>query len=121
MSRAPKTAVPTVEPIWRKNWLAEVTTPIWLCGAEFWATVENRLWALAAGQEGAGAVKVAVDPIVRAAFAASMTSLFEAAFVVVVLGLIAIIVIPHVELRQHHVHAEPVAEPGEGSAGIIEA
>ena len=80
-----------------------------------------QLQALAAGQEGAGAVKVAVDPIVRAAFAASMTSLFEAAFVVVVLGLIAIIVIPHVELRQHHVHAEPVAEPGEGSAGIIEA
>ena len=70
---------------------------------------------------GAGAVKVAVDPIVRLAFTSSMTSLFEAAFVVVVLGLIAIIAIPHVELRKSHVHAEPVAEPGEGTAGIVEA
>jgi predicted MFS family arabinose efflux permease len=80
-----------------------------------------QLQALAAGQEGAGAAKVVVDPIVRTAFSASMTSLFEAALVVVVLGLIAIIAIPHVELRQHHVHPEPVAEPGEGSAGIMEA
>ena len=81
----------------------------------------TQLQALAAGQEGAGAVKVAVDPIVRLAFTSSMTSLFEAAFVVVVLGLIAIIAIPHVELRKSHVHAEPVAEPGEGTAGIVEA
>jgi hypothetical protein len=80
-----------------------------------------QLQALAAGQEGAGAVRVAVDPVVRAAFAASMTSLFEAALIVVVLGLIAIIAIPHVELRQHHVHPEPVPEPGEGSEGIVEA
>ncbi len=64
---------------------------------------------------------MAIKPRTTTTNAASMTSLFEAAFVVVVLGLIAIIVIPHVELRQHHVHAEPVAEPGEGSAGIIEA
>jgi len=31
------------------------------------------------------------------------------------------IIIPHVELRKHHVHAEPVAEPGEGATGIVEA
>jgi hypothetical protein len=80
-----------------------------------------QLQALAAGQEGAGAVRTAVDPVVRAAFAASMTSLFEAALVVVVLGLVAIIAIPHVELRKHHVHTEPVPEPGEGSSEIVEA
>ncbi len=80
-----------------------------------------QLQALAAGQDGAGAVHVAVDPIVRGAFVASMTSLFEAALVVVILGLIAIIAIPHVELRKHHVHAEPVPEPGEGTNGIVEA
>jgi hypothetical protein len=63
---------------------------------------------------------VVVDPVIRAAFAASMTSLFEAALVVVALGLIAIIAIPHVELKKHHVHAEPVPEPGEGTSGILE-
>ncbi len=81
-----------------------------------------QLQALALNHEsGAGAKAVAVDPIVRAAFAASMTTLFEAALVVVGLGLAAIIAIPHVELKKHHVHAEPVAEPGEGTAGIVEA
>jgi hypothetical protein len=62
-----------------------------------------------------------VDPVVRAAFAVSMTTLFEAALVVVVLALVAIIAIPHVELRKHHVHPEPVAEPGEGTSGVVEA
>ncbi|HEY4031731.1 MAG TPA: MDR family MFS transporter [Caulobacteraceae bacterium] len=81
-----------------------------------------QLQAIALNHEtGVGAKAVVVDPVVRAAFAASMTSLFQAALVVVVLGLIAIISIPHVELRKHHVHAEPVAEPGEGTTGIIEA
>jgi EmrB/QacA subfamily drug resistance transporter len=81
-----------------------------------------QLQALALNHEtGVGAKAVVVDPIVRAAFAASMTTLFEAALVVVVLGLIAIIAIPHVELKKHHVHAEPVAEPGEGTADIVEA
>jgi hypothetical protein len=85
-----------------------------------------QLQALAVGGEGgvhpiAGAGRMAVDPIVRAAFSASMTTLFEGALIVVALGLLAIIVIPHVELRKHHVHAEPVAEPGEGASGIVEA
>jgi hypothetical protein len=69
----------------------------------------------------AGAGRITVDPIVRAAFSASMTTLFEGALFVVGLGLLAIIAIPHVELRKHHVHAEPVAEPGEGASGIVEA
>jgi MFS family permease len=81
-----------------------------------------QLQALALNHEtGVGAKAVTVDPIVRAAFAASMTTLFEAALAVVVLGLIAIIAIPHVELRKHHVHAEPVPEPGEGTTGVVEA
>jgi MFS family permease len=80
-----------------------------------------QLQALAVGQEGAGAVHTAVDPIVRAAFAVAMTGLFEASLVVVTLALLAIIAIPHVELRKHHVHAEPVAEPGEGTTGVVEA
>jgi EmrB/QacA subfamily drug resistance transporter len=81
----------------------------------------SQLQALAASQDGAGAVRVAVDPVVRAAFAVAMTNLFEASLVVVSLALLAIIAIPHVELRRSHVHAEPVAEPGEGSSGIVEA
>ena len=81
-----------------------------------------QLQALALNHEtGVGAKATVIDPVVRAAFTASMTTLFEAALVVVILGLIAIIVIPHVELKKHHVHAEPVAEPGEGTAGIVEA
>ena len=82
-----------------------------------------QLQALALNHEGGavGAARVAVDPVVRAAFAASMTSLFQAALVIVVLGLLAILTIPNVPLRKHHVHAEPVAEPGEGSGGVVEA
>jgi EmrB/QacA subfamily drug resistance transporter len=76
-----------------------------------------QLQALALNHEGpVGAARVVVDPVVKAAFGASMTSLFLAALVVVTLGLIAIIAIPNVPLRKHHVHAEPVAEPGEGVA-----
>ena len=78
-----------------------------------------QLQALALNHEGpVGAAQVTVDPIVSAAFASSMTTLFEAALVVVVLGLLAILAIPNVPLRKHHVHAEPVAEPGEGTAGV---
>jgi EmrB/QacA subfamily drug resistance transporter len=82
-----------------------------------------QLQTLTAGREGGpiGAGRAVVDPVVRAAFAVSMTTLFEAALVVVVLALIAIIAIPHVELRKHHVHPEPVAEPGEGTDGVVEA
>jgi hypothetical protein len=81
-----------------------------------------QLQALALNHEsGIGAAQVAVDPVVRAAFGASMTTLFQAALVVVALGLVAIMAIPHVELRKHHVHAEPVAEPGEGTADVVEA
>jgi MFS family permease len=82
-----------------------------------------QLQALALNHEtGVGAKAVVVDPVVRAAFSASMTVLFEASFVVVLLGLFAIIAIPHVELKKHHhVHPEPVAEPGEGSADVVEA
>jgi hypothetical protein len=82
-----------------------------------------QLQAVAAGGEHSliGAGRIAVDPIVRLAFSASMTTLFEGALIVVALGLLAIIAIPHVELRKHHVHAEPVAEPGEGASGIVEA
>ena len=68
-----------------------------------------------------GDAHVTVDPIVRAAFAVAMGNLFQAAMAVVVLGLLAIMAIPHVELKKHHVHAEPVAEPGEGTDGVVEA
>ncbi len=62
-----------------------------------------------------------VDPVVKAAFSSSMTTLFEAALVVVTLGLLGILAIPNIPLKKHHVHAEPVAEPGEGSGGVVEA
>jgi len=81
-----------------------------------------QLQALALNHEGpVGAAQAAVDPVVRAAFAAAMTSLFQAALVIVTLGLLAILAIPNVPLRKHHVHAEPVAEPGEGTDGVVEA
>ena len=86
------------------------------------ATGLAQLQALALGREGAvGDAHVTVDPIVRAAFAVAMGNLFQAAMAVVVLGLLAIMAIPHVELKKHHVHAEPVAEPGEGTDGVVEA
>ena len=105
-----------------------------LCGALLTARLANemaargetgggtglaQLQALALNHEGpVGAVKVVVDPIVKAAFSASMTTVFQAALVVVALGLLAILSIPNVPLRKSHVHAEPVAEPGEGSGGV---
>jgi EmrB/QacA subfamily drug resistance transporter len=70
---------------------------------------------------GVGAKAAVVDPVVKAAFSSSMTTLFEAALVVVALGLLAILAIPNIPLKKHHVHAEPVAEPGEGSDGVVEA
>ena len=54
-------------------------------------------------------------------FAAAAQAAAGADAVVVALGLLAIIAIPHVELKKHHVHAEPVAEPGEGTDGVVEA
>ncbi len=79
-----------------------------------------QLQALALNREGpaVGAAQTVVDPVVKAAFASSMTTLFEAALVVVVLGLAAIMLIPNVPLRGRTVHPEPVAEPGEGTAGV---
>jgi EmrB/QacA subfamily drug resistance transporter len=78
-----------------------------------------QLQSLAFNHEHAvGAVNVVVDPIVKAAFSASMTAVFLAALIVVALGLLAILAIPNVTLRKHHVHAEPVAEPGEGAEGV---
>ena len=48
-----------------------------------------------------------------------MTGLFAFAFVIVLLGLIAVIAIPNVPLRKTHLHPEPVAEPGEGTDGAV--
>jgi hypothetical protein len=80
-----------------------------------------QLQALAMGGErGVGAGHIVVDPIVRAAFTVSMASLFQAALGVVILGLIAVLAIPNIPLRKTHVHAEPVAEPGEGTDGVVE-
>jgi len=78
-----------------------------------------QLQSLAFSHERAvGAVNVVVDPIVKAAFSASMTAVFLAALAVVALGLLAILAIPNVTLRKHHIHAEAVAEPGEGTDGV---
>ena len=82
----------------------------------------TQLRELALEHEGSvGAKAAVVDPVVKAAFSSSMTTLFEAALVVVALGLMAILAIPNIPLKKHHVHAEPVAEPGEGADGIVEA
>ena len=79
-----------------------------------------QLQALALGGEGGalvGAGAAPVDPLVKAAFSSAMTGLFAAAFIVVLLGLIAVIAIPNVPLRKAH-EPEPVAEPGEGTDGV---
>lgn len=84
------------------------------------ATGLAQLQELALGRD-VGMAKAAVDPVVKAAFAVSMTSLFQAAILVVALGFMAILAIPQVELKKHHVQPEPVAEPGEGAAGAMGA
>jgi len=78
----------------------------------------GQLQALALGGKSVGAGAVHVDPVVRAAFSAAMNSVFLAALVIVLLGLCAVIAIPHIPLRRTHLHAEPVAEPGEGTDDV---
>ena len=78
----------------------------------------GQLQAMALGAKGVGAGAVQVDPVVRAAFAAAMNSVFLAALLIVVLGLVAVIAIPHIPLRKTHLHVEPVAEPGEGTDDV---
>jgi EmrB/QacA subfamily drug resistance transporter len=88
-------------------------------GAAPGATGLAQLQSLTLSHGGAvGAAHVQVDPIVRAAFGSSMTTLFVVALLVVGLGLLAISAIPSVPLRKHHLHAEPVAEPGEGATAV---
>ncbi len=75
--------------------------------------------ALSAAAEGAGSHAVAVDPAVRAAFSAAMVDVINTGLVIAVLGLVAILFIPEIPLRQtmpgqQPPHAEPVPEPGEG-------
>ena len=81
-----------------------------------------QLQSLALGGEGAsgaiGAGHVQVDPLVRAAFTSAMTGVFVFGLITVVLSLIAVIAIPNIPLRKAHAHAEPVAEPGEGTDGV---
>ena len=82
----------------------------------------SQLQALAlnsANGERVGAGAVHVDPVVRAAFSAAMSGVFLASLGVVLVGLVAILFIPHVPLRKAHLHAEPVAEPGEGTGGVV--
>ncbi len=43
VSKVPKIATPMVEPIWRKNWLALVTTPMRFIGTAFCMARLNRL------------------------------------------------------------------------------
>ena len=78
----------------------------------------GQLQALALGGKSVGAGAVHVDPVVRAAFSAAMNSVFLAALFIVLLGLCAVIAIPHIPLRRTHLHAEPVAEPGEGTDDV---
>ena len=81
-----------------------------------------KLQALALGGDRAGVVGAGaaqVDPVVKAAFSAAMSSLFLASLTIVALGLVAIISIPNIPLRKAHVHPEPVAEPGEGTDDVV--
>ena len=63
---------------------------------------------------------MAASPTAQAVpdFSAAMTSVFYASLATVVLGLFAVIAIPHIPLRKTHLHAEPVAEPGEGTDDV---
>jgi EmrB/QacA subfamily drug resistance transporter len=79
-----------------------------------------QLQKISLSQPGAGAGHSMVDPLVSSAFSSAMTTTFIAALAVVALGLAFIIAIPNLPLRKTHVHAEPVAEPGEGMGGVVE-
>jgi EmrB/QacA subfamily drug resistance transporter len=68
--------------------------------------------ALSATDRGLGSHQVAVDPALKLAFSAAIVDLFWVGLAIAVLGFVAILLIPDLQLRSHH-HPEPVAEPGE--------
>ena len=70
--------------------------------------------ALAQTQHGLGSAHVTVDPALKAAFSAAIVDLFWVGGAIGALGLLAILMIPELPMRRT-MHAEPVAEPGEGS------
>ena len=77
----------------------------------------DKLQALAAqqAQSGLGAKTLAVDPLLKTAFSRAIVDLFWAAGAISLIGLLLILLLPELPLRQHgRGHAEPVAEPGEG-------
>ncbi len=62
-----------------------------------------------------------IPPEVAVAVTDGMGQLFIAALFIAVGGLLCILLIPHEELRAgFEPHAEPVAEPGEGTANMVE-
>jgi len=74
----------------------------------------DRLQAIAVtqAQQGLGAGRVAVDPVLKIAFSRAIVDLFWVGGGIAVIGLIIILMIPELPLRARG-HVEPVAEPGE--------
>lgn len=75
--------------------------------------------ALKAAAAGAGSHAVRVDEAVRAAFSAAMVDVILTGLIIAAAGLVCILFIPEIPLRQtmpgqQPPHAEPLAEPGEG-------
>jgi EmrB/QacA subfamily drug resistance transporter len=68
--------------------------------------------ALSATDRGLGSHRVAIAPTLKLAFSAAIVDLFWVGLGVAVVGFVAILMIPDLQLRSHH-HPEPVAEPGE--------
>ena len=67
------------------------------------------------------AAGLTVPAEVAVAVTGGMQLLFYAALAIAAAGFAAILLIPHAELREgFEVHAEPVAEPGEGAANVVE-
>ncbi len=81
----------------------------------------DRLQALAAQHAAAGSGRAVVDPLVRTAFSRAIVDLFWAAGAIALIGLVLIVLLPELPLRQHRGRSEPVAEPGEGEGETAEA
>jgi len=56
-----------------------------------------------------------VDPLLRLAFSRAIVDLFWVGGAIGLIGLILVLLLPELPLRQHRGHPEPVAEPGEGA------
>lgn len=75
----------------------------------------QKMMAQSAGEGG----HATVDPVLRSALTQAMSAVFWCGVAIAFVGLLAILAIPELPMRGRPSPPEPVAEPGEGTDGVV--